>query len=337
VSGPEPAAAAALPEAARRRAFTGLQPVDFALLGVTLVWGVNNIAVKSALARFSPLSFNVLRFAVASVLIMLVLRAAEGPLRLPPREDLPTLALVGFLGNTVYQVAFITGLARSTAGNVSFVLATMPATTAFLGHILRIERLSWRTWAGVGTTLGGAILIVISGSGVISFGGASTRGDLIVLAGTVGWCMYTLMSKGLLRRYTPLRLTAWTMVIGAAMLAPFGLPELVRQDWSLPGPAEWGALVGSASLALVAGYVIWGWGLSRIGTARTAMYGNITPLWTGLLGWLLMGERWGAWRIVGAALILLGVAVVRAGQAAASARENAGYAAQGRPGEGDLP
>lgn len=288
-----------------------LGAVDAALLAVTLIWGFNSVAVKIALKEFSPLCFNALRFVLASTLTMGLLRCAEGRIA-PPGRDLALLFGIGFLGNTVYQAGFIKGLALSTAGNVSFVLATMPATTALLAHVLRIEALPWRAWAGMGGTLAGAVLIIASGSGgSLSLGGATARGDLMVLGGTLGWCLYTIYSRRIISRYTPLRLTAWTMALGAVPLVALAWPELRAQDWSRPGALHWGILAGSAALALVFSYVVWNWGLSRIGTARTAIYGNISPLWTGFFGWLLLGEVWPPVRVAGAALILGGVAVVR--------------------------
>jgi drug/metabolite transporter (DMT)-like permease len=297
----------------------GLSGVDAALLAVTLIWGLNNVAVKDALQQFSPLSFNAIRFTCASLMAMGLLIATERRVAVP-RSDLALLIGIGFLGNTIYQIGFIKGLALSSAGNVSFVLATMPATTALLSYLLRVEFLPWRAWAGLGTTLAGALLIIASGGGgSLSLGGATARGDLMVLAGTLGWCLYTIYSRRLLDRYTPLRLTAWTMVLGTVPLVLISLPELAAQDWSAPTAVNWLSLVGSAALAIVFGYVAWNWGLSRIGTARTAVYGNITPLWTGLFGWLLLGETWAPARVAGGALILLGVAMVRGAKAKAPA------------------
>ncbi len=297
----------------------GFGLVDAALVVVTLIWGINNVAVKTALREFSPLSFNALRFLAASTLTMGLLWRVEGRIA-PPGRDLALLFGIGFLGNTVYQIGFINGLALSTAGNVSFVLATMPATTALLGHLLKVDVLPWRAWAGLGVTLSGALLIVASGSGgSLSLGGATARGDLMVLAGTLGWCLYTIYSKRVIDRYTPLRLTAWTMVLGTIPLIVVALPELAAQDWTRPAAIHWVSLAGSAALALVFGYVVWNWGLSRIGTARTAIYGNITPLWTGFFGWLLLGEVWAPARVGGAALILAGVAMVRGAKAKAPA------------------
>jgi drug/metabolite transporter (DMT)-like permease len=277
---------------------------------VTLIWGLNSVAVKYALGEFLPLAFDGLRFAVSSALILAVLRLAEGRLELP-KADLGRVFLIGVLGNTLYQVGFAKGLALSSAGNVSFVLATVPATVALLGRAMRLERLSGRGWLGIALAMGGCALIVASGGGRISFGGATARGDLIVLAGTLGWSLYTILSRPLLARYSPLRLTAWTMAFGGAVLVLVSLPELWAQDWSRPGALAWGCLLGSAALSIVLCYVIWSWGLRQLGAARTAIYSNLTPLWTGLFGWLLMGETWGPARIAGGAVILLGVWLVR--------------------------
>jgi drug/metabolite transporter (DMT)-like permease len=284
--------------------------VDLALVGVTLVWGINNVALKRALTQFLPLSFNALRFVIATTLVFALLYMTERRIEVP-RGAMRELLVAGLLGNALYQVGFIKGLSLSTAGNVSFVLATMPATTALVGHLLGAELLPWRGWLGFGVTLAGCVLIILSGGGKLSFGGETMRGDLIVLGATLGWVFYTILSKRLLTRYSPLALTAWTMGLGTVGLVLLSVPDLLRQDWSRPDSVSWLALVGSASLALVFGYVAWNWGLRQIGTARTAIYGNLSPLWTGFFGWLLLGETWAPSRALGAAMILAGVATVR--------------------------
>ena len=292
----------------------GVSGIDLALLAVTLIWGLNSVVVKRALSDFLPLTFNALRFSIATALIFLVLYRVEGRI-VVPRGGLAALAVAGFLGNTVYQAGFIIGLSLSSAGNVSFVLATIPASVALLAHLLGQERLPARGWAGLGVTLAGAVMIVLSGGGAVALSGATVRGDLVVLAGTLGWSMYTILSKRLLGRFSPLSLTAWTMALGTAGLLVIAAPELLRQDWARPDGLAWLSMVGSAALALVFSYVVWNWGLSQIGTTRTAVYGNLTPLWTGFFGWLLLGETWGPVRLLGGALILLGVGVVRATRA----------------------
>jgi len=285
---------------------------DVALLTVTVIWGINNVAVKYALRAFSPLAFNSVRFVLATTLIFGLLLGQRRPLQIR-HQDLPRLVLIGILGNTLYQLAFIKGINLTSAGNAAFVLATMPATIALLAHLLGLERLSGRAWCGIAVALAGVAAIIAGGTGQLSFGGASVRGDLTILSGTLGWCLYTILSRPLLDRYTPTELTAWTMAFGTVPLVLLSIPELMRQDWSHPQLIHWTCVVGSGSLALVFSYVAWYRGLRNIGTTRTAIYGNLTPLWAGLFSWLLLGEGWNALRLVGAGLVLAGVTTVRVG------------------------
>ncbi|HEU0053650.1 MAG TPA: DMT family transporter, partial [Longimicrobium sp.] len=91
---------------------------ETALSVMVLVWGVNFAVVKGALAAFQPLAFNALRFAIASAFVFAVLTARRQPL-LPERKDAVRILLLGLLGNLVYQMCFILGLARTRAGTAA--------------------------------------------------------------------------------------------------------------------------------------------------------------------------------------------------------------------------
>ena len=86
------------------------------MLLLVVIWGVNFAIVKWALISFDALGFNALRFLIASILVLVVLRR-EGPLGWPDRKDIPWLVVLGLIGNTLYQFGFILGLDRTRAGN----------------------------------------------------------------------------------------------------------------------------------------------------------------------------------------------------------------------------
>src|SRR5437868_14625745 len=100
-----------------------------ALIGMVLIWGVNFTVAKIALAQIPPLAFNAVRFPMAALLLFVVLEA-RGQLYLPPRDELPRVIIVGLLGNMLYQMFFIMGLDRTTAGNAALLLAGTPIITA---------------------------------------------------------------------------------------------------------------------------------------------------------------------------------------------------------------
>src|SRR5687767_16039878 len=96
---------------------------DIGMLLVCLIWGLNFSITKLALDQIPPLPFTAIRFIAASLLLWLVLRVVEGPVQLPPGA-LRTLALLGLLGNTCYQLTFTVGLDRTAATNSALILST---------------------------------------------------------------------------------------------------------------------------------------------------------------------------------------------------------------------
>ena len=110
------------------------------------------------------------------------------------RRHLFYLIGLGLLGNTMYQLLFIFGIANTTADNSALILATVPVWVALFGTLLGMERVSGQGWLGVGLSLAGVILIILGGErGVtLQFGRASLRGDFLILLGTLCWSLYTL-------------------------------------------------------------------------------------------------------------------------------------------------
>ena len=141
--------------------------MDLGLLGVPIVWGVNYAVIKAALREFQPMAFNGLRFALATVTIGLLLRHRGTSLRIP-REGLWRLVLLGLLGNAVYQVLFIEGIARTTAANASLIMASSPMLVALLATALGRERLQARGWLGVVLAVAG-LTLVLSAQGRVGF------------------------------------------------------------------------------------------------------------------------------------------------------------------------
>ncbi|MGI6666601.1 MAG: DMT family transporter [Bacillota bacterium] len=284
------------------------------LLLVTVIWGLNAIAVKDALGAFLPLQFNVVRLMFSAALLLTVM-ASGRKMEYPARKDWLPIIIAGFLTNTVYQYTFIKGIALSTASNTAFVLATMPATTAALSHFTGRQRMTPRMTGGVLLTVVGVLLVSVAGSGAISLTSSFLKGDLITLVGTLGFCIGTLYASDLTKRMSATCYTTWTMVSGALLMVPLSVGELRAAGWGNIRARHWAELVFSGAFALVLSYILWNKGVKESGPASTAIFGNLTPVWTGLFGWLILKEGWTAVKFLGAAIILGGVSMVRIGGA----------------------
>jgi drug/metabolite transporter (DMT)-like permease len=278
------------------------------MLLVVLIWGVNFTVTKGAFARFPPLAFTGVRFALASLLLVPLVRRLEGhdPL---PRPVLGRLVVLGVVGNTLYQLGFISGLDRTTASNSALILAAMPSIVALLAVALGFEPLRPKVLGGVLVATVGVVLVVAArGAG---FGGTTLAGDLLTLAAVICWAGYTLGLRVLPPGISPLRVTMVTTVAGTPGLVLAGLPEMLGMDWSAVGWQGWAALGYATFLSLLVAYVIWNRSVQVVGPSRTVIYMCLTPLVAVVTAAVFLGERPMPLQAVGAALIIGGVLLTR--------------------------
>jgi len=278
------------------------------MLLVVLIWGVNFSVTKGAFARFPPLAFTGVRFALASLLLVPLVRRLQGREPLP-RPVLTRLVLLGVVGNTLYQLGFISGLDRTTASNSALILAAMPSIVALLAVALGFEPLRPKVLGGVLVATVGVVLVVAArGAG---FGGTTMAGDLLTLGAVICWAGYTLGLRVLPPEVSPLRVTMVTTVAGTPGLVLAGLPEMLGMDWRAVGWQGWAALGYATFLSLLVAYVIWNRSVQVVGPSRTVIYMCLTPLVAVVTAAVFLGERPMPLQAVGAALIIGGVLLTR--------------------------
>ena len=286
----------------------GFTTTDALLALMTCIWGINVIVVKASFGVFGPLEFNAFRFAIAGVIIALVARRlGRGT---PARGDWTRLAVLGILGNAVYQVAYIEGLALTRAGNASLIMGTGPIYTALFSHLRGHEQVRGRDVAGIlMSTLG--LVSVVTGSGAAVGFGAGLGGDLLILFATICWSAYTVGNKPMVDRYGAITATGWTMAIGAVPIVLLGAPAVLRHDLGTVPLAGWAAVAYSSVFALVLAFLFWYRGVERLGSTRTATYSNFQPVIVLLIAWPLLHETPTLWQIVGAGGIFSGIYLTR--------------------------
>lgn len=286
---------------------------DLGLLLMALIWGVNFPVIKAALAEIPPMAFNALRFPLASLTVLLIIRI-RGELTWPERVDLPRVFLLGILGNVLYQGFFIFGLDRTLAGNASILLATIPVWTLSLSTLRRHEARGAMVWVGIGGTLLGMVLVVMGGNLSLGLQRGTLPGDLLMVAAAMTWATYAVGSRNLVRKYGALPVTAWTLWIGSAGLVALGLPDLFQAPLADVSGMAWGGVFYAGVMAVGLAYILWNRGVRRIGSSRTAAYQNLVPVVALLVAWAWLGEQPTGLQIGGAAVILAGVSLARMGQ-----------------------
>ena len=280
------------------------------MLLVCLIWGMNFSVTKSAFDELAPLPFTAIRFIISSLLLWLIIRVAEGPATLPP-GSLRQLVILGMVGNTCYQLAFMLGLARTTATNSALILSTVPTVVAMFAGALGLERITLRMWLGIAMGTAGVALVIATGG--VGFNRETFVGDLLTVLAVLFWAGYTVGLRRVPQNVSPLRVTAITTIAGTPGLVLVGVPGLLHLDLGAVGLNAWLAVGYSSVLSLVVAYLLWNRSVKALGGTRTAIYMCLTPVVAAFGAWLLLGERPQPLQGVGAVLIVAGVLLTRTG------------------------
>jgi drug/metabolite transporter (DMT)-like permease len=292
---------------------------DLLLLCMAFLWGVNFIVVKFATGVFAPLAFNSTRILLA-VIVLWAIVLGRG-LALPSRRDVVALLALGVLGNGLYQILFVEGLARTRASDAALLLAASPAMIELIGLARGFERIGWRGVLGIVLSLAG-IGLVVSGASNDDAGGSTMLGNALTLGACLCWSVYSVFLKPLTQRVEGVTLSAVTMTGGLVVMLIFGAPALAATKWAAIPLIGWEALAYSGLLALVVAYLFWYRGVKVLGPTRAAMYSNLQPVVAMAVAWALLSEVPRPAQLAGALCIIGGLVLTRlpAPQAAVATR-----------------
>ncbi|MFL5564288.1 MAG: DMT family transporter [Gemmatimonadaceae bacterium] len=282
---------------------------DVLLFMMAVIWGINFVVVKYATHIFNPVAFTGLRVGTVAVFLLLVI-SARGGITIP-RRDVVRLLFLGVLGNGLYQLFFVHGVARTRAGNAALIVGAAPAFIALVARLRGLERVKRMTLVGIGLSVVGVALVIVGSAGS-SNGQTTLLGSVLVFFGVLSWTLYTILLQPYTKLIDVIQLSAVTMVGGAIPLLIASMPALIATDWSRVGVGGWLALLYSSVISMGVAYMFWYRGLRVLGPTRTAVYSNLQPIIALLVAWAFLGENPTIFQGVGAATIIAGVFLTRA-------------------------
>jgi drug/metabolite transporter (DMT)-like permease len=257
------------------------------LLMVTAVWGWTFVLVKDAVTHYPTLPFLQLRFALALLVMVVLVR------RLPTRRELRIGLIVGAVLAAGY-LAQTAGLTQTSPGNAGLITGLFVVFTPLLNRIFGAP-IRWWTWGATALSLAGLVFLTGGPSGM-------GFGDFLVLLCAVLFALHIV----LLGRWSPgLPAAPLAMVqMGAAALifSAGGTSQL-----SSPTPSVWFAIVITGVFASAFGFYIQTWSQGFISPNRTALILATEPAWALAASVVLAGQRLGPLQALGAALVLVAI------------------------------
>jgi drug/metabolite transporter (DMT)-like permease len=283
---------------------------ELGVLIVMVFWAANFIVVKGAIGILPPVAFTFLRYSLASITLLALLRWREGAIRLP-RGDVVPIAVLGIVGFGCYQIVWSVALQTVPAGDSALLIATTPVLTALLAVVTGADVANPVKLLGALVSFIGVAVVITAGQGLNL--GVSLAGDLLTLGAAVCWSLYTVFGAGILRRHSPLVTTTWAIVAGTLFMAPIGIAQLATVDVSVIGPSVILAVVYAGTLAAGFSNVVVFHGLKLLGPTRVTAFQALVPALAVVLAAIFLGEPIRLVQIAGGIVILAGVALVRRG------------------------
>lgn len=285
---------------------------DAALALTLLIWGSAFLVTKAIFTNISVFAYIAVRFSLMTVLAFLVLgvvaRRNPGQRLVPHRADWPRFAAVGLMGFTLNGLGFNFGVDLTSVFSAAFLNTTASLFTIVILAIIG-ERPPAVAWVGVGIATLGVAVFLLDQSG----GERSLLGDVLCLASAAAFALYAVWTRPLTRTYAGPVTTAWTLLIGSIPLVLIGLPAAMEQDWSGVPAQSWLALVYMATFPIYVAYTLFNYTVQHRGAAFTSSFILLVPVLSGLLATVFSDESFGATKLLGAGLILLGLFVVGSG------------------------
>jgi drug/metabolite transporter (DMT)-like permease len=281
--------------------------VDLALVAafVTVgLWASAFVGIRDAGHNISPGALSLGRLVVATVALGTLAIARRE--QLPPRSDLPRVALVGVLWLGAYNVLLNAAEQRVDAGTAAMLVNVGPVFIAVLAGLLLREGFPRSLVTGCAVAFGGAILIGIATS---ERGLNSTTGALLCIGAAVAYALAVVIQKPLLERSSGLVVTALAAAVATIACLPF-TPSLAHDVANSPASATgWMVYLGLFPTAI--GFTTWAYALKRSSAGRMGAFTYLVPPLAVLLGWVVLSESPPALALAGGVLCLFGVALTR--------------------------
>ena len=274
------------------------------LVLMTLIWGSTFVLIKQALNDSSPLVLNMVRMALAAVLLALYYR---GHLATITRPGLISGVVVGVFLYLGYALQ-TTGLNLTTPSKAAFLTGTSSALVPLVLVLFWKTRIHiWRA-AGIALALLGLFLMTVPAGreGLADFARVN-RGDVLSIACAFGFAFHIILLGRASQRF-PFEQIAFLQVATAAILMAATTPILGHPRFQL-SPIVIATVLITGILGTAVAFTVQAWAQQFTPATHAALIFNMEPVFAWLMSFIYLKERLGLRAGAGALLILAGVMI----------------------------
>ncbi|WXR61306.1 DMT family transporter [Peptostreptococcaceae bacterium AGR-M142] len=271
-----------------------------------IFWAGAFIAGKFSVKEFPVFSLTFFRFFFAVILMIPILKIKNENFKID-KNDFFTFLKLGIIGMVGYHILFFMALKFTSSGNSSLIAATNPIITTILAYIFLKEKISIKNTISICISFFGVLIIITNGDINFITNMHFNKGDIIMVFAVFCWASYSIISKNILKKYSPLKVTFYAFLFCTLFLIPFVIyenPMSYIPNTSLKG---WLAVLYMSIFASLIGYLIQQISIKNIGPSKTNLYINLVPMFSMIFAYFILGEPITKIKLIAGLFIVTGV------------------------------
>ncbi|MCA0756517.1 DMT family transporter [Paenibacillus sp. N4] len=277
------------------------------LVFIAAVWGANFGISRLAMESFNPIVFAVLRFGLAVPFFFLILKLTEGSVGIPWRV-VPKLALIGLVGITLLEITVMYSIKYTTLANASLLnVAPWPIFAALFAPLFLKETITLRLVVGGGISMAGVCLVILGGGEGFNLSSENMLGNAMAFAVSIIGPLFNLSSMSLMRQYSALRVSTWTIAFGSLFMLPLTIGGWGETDWASLGAVHYLSIGYNVLLCTVAAFVMWNACMYKVGATRSNFFRYAVPAAAVIAGYIMFDERIALLQMCGAGCMAAGL------------------------------
>jgi len=278
------------------------------LLVTVIGWGIMYPASKDAATKgIDGYYLASLRYVPGAMLVSTILFMTEGKKAFALEGKGVSLWLFGTIGFAGLNLLSFVGISLSSAEHAAIILALMPMMSLLTSSVIERVRPSNETMLYALMAFFGIFLVITKGSiaEVVASSPRVLMGDLLLLAATACWVVYTYFARSL-NSWSPLRVTALSSALGTCSIV---MITMLLTEAGIARPPEPGIIRVCLPdifilVATTAVIVSWNAGIKGLGPVNGVLFVNLVPVITFAIG-AIEGHRVTETEVVGSTITLL--------------------------------
>lgn len=258
----------------------------------TLIWSGNFIIARGIIKDIPPVTLSFYRWLIATVILLpFAWKFIAKELHLV-RSNLPFFIVVAATGVSIFNTFVYIGGHYSEAINLALIgTTTSPIMSVILARVFLHEKFGLSTIIGMGISIIGVLLLLTRGDiqRLLSF--SFSKGDWWVLAAAFSFAIYNTLVKKKPSSMNPVNFLFIIFLLGTLLLVPFYVYEFRHQGGFVLSAGNIAVLLYLGLGASVICFLLWNLAISKLGSGRTALFGNLIPVFSTIEAVLILNEK----------------------------------------------